>query len=687
MDFPICRLLLNEEEKNTFVYTAEDEPYLTVTFDTSGSVDYKRHSDGDMLPDPFIQQMVFVPEEDSSFTILFSLRDGAVMRPARAREGQAILSQEGKPLIYGVNGVYDFDGDTLISWHGFTWNYEGDRVERKDGRDYICIRGTAMAGKPALINVCLQYYRRHLGFEFHNPRQFRYNKTGVCGWATWEAFRHDISPDLIEKSAVFLSKTLKSYGLQYIQIDDGYQSRLMPPEGVNSIKTGWLTLNEKFPGGHKSIVAAITGAGFKAALWTNAAISNETYAVESGRCIIGKDGLPLKGPWIGCVFDCTEESAEEIYELYRELAAKGYTYFKVDALRHLLFDGLMAAVRQGLISNREAVERFRRYMDAVRRGIGKENYLLSCWGVLSLNAGIADAMRFGSDISAGNDSLLVQIDESARWHVTHGVLYRNDPDYICLRMETPQARLSAGLASLNGYLYMISDDTRLYTGDKLDIARKTMPPTGAVTAETGPLNRDTPMNYYKNMVAFHDTIPALAPGCLWASHFVLGDRSWTVVQVLRPSAVAVEQDYAIPLENLGLDPAQRYEAFDFWEQKPLGPVEKTFRPQAPAAFGSRVIALSPLKRPIELIGSSRHISMDNVSVRDLNWKAATLTLSLEGIPGEQFNYWFLVQDSNADGKTEFSIRCTGGTVAALRQGPYLACSVTFAEKRAELSVS
>jgi alpha-galactosidase len=683
MDFPLCRLLLTSQDNNTFVYTAEDEPYLTLTFDTAGAVDYKRHSDGDILPDPFIQQMVFVAEEDCGLSALFSPRDGAVMRPRRAREAEAILSQQGKPLIYGVNGVYDFDSDTLISWHGFTWTYEGAGVEQGEGRDHIRIRGRVKAGEAAIINVYLQYYRRHLGFTFHNPRQFRYKRSGICGWATWEAFHRDITPDLIEKSAAFLSTTLKPYGLEYIQVDDGYQSQLMPAEGVDSIKTGWLRLNEKFPGGHESIVAAICSKGFKAALWTNAAINNETYATKSGRCITGRDGKPITGPWIGYVFDCSDESVEEIRDLYRELAAKGYSYFKVDALRHLLFDGLMTAARQGLVSNEEVLSRFRAYMKAVRQGIGEQSYLLSCWGVLSLNAGIVDAMRFGSDASAANDSLFMQIDESARWHGTHGVLYRNDSDYICLRMETPQARASAGLASLNGYLYMISDDTRLYTDDKLDIARKTMPPTEAVSAETGPLNCDTPMNYYTNMGGYHEAIPALAPGCLWVSHFLLGDRSWAVLQILRPSTAAAE--YTIPLENLGLDPALRYEAFDFWDQKPLGTVEKCLCPPAPAAFGSRVIALSPVKRSIELIGSSRHISMDSVSVRDLKWEAGSLRLSLEGIPGECFDYWFLVQDE----KTE--PHCQGGTVALLRhsRGPgcYLKCSVFFTEQRAELDLS
>jgi alpha-galactosidase len=687
MDFPVCRLFLNEQEHNTFVYTAEDEPYLTVTFDTAGEVDYKRHSDGDILPDPFIQQILFVPAEDTGFSVLFSPRDGAVMRPGRAKDGQAVLSQQGKPLIYGVNGVYDFDSDTLISWYGFDWRYEGDAVTHRDGRDHIRIRGTVKAGNPVIINVRLQYYRRHLGFEFHNPRKFRYNRTGICGWASWEAYHSGINQDLIRESVAFLSKTLKPYGLQYIQIDDGYQSKTMPPEGVDSIKTGWLRPNEKFPSGHKGIVAAIREGGFKPALWTNAAINNETYAAKSGKCIVGNDGLPLKGPWIGYVFDCTEESVEEIAALYRELADTGYRYFKIDAVRHLLYDGLMAAVRQGLITNEEAIRRFRGYLGALRRGIGEENYLLSCWGTLSPNAGIVDAMRFSGDASASPESFLMQVNESARWHVTHGVLYRNDPDYLCLTMDDAPARALAGMASLNGYLYMISDDVHRYDERKLEIARKTMPATGAVTAETGPLDFDAPMIYYKNMVNHQKAAAgrtqaqfSCAAYSLWATHFSHAGRTWAVVQFIRTAGAAPENTISVSLADLGLDPAASYEAFDFWEQQALGRVTGNLRVETPAAFGSRVVALTPVRNGIELIGASRHISMDVVSVRDGTRKQGALVLSLEGIPGETFDYWFAAPE-------DVRCSCRGARAGQFRNGSYLKCAVSFTEQYAELSLT
>jgi alpha-galactosidase len=680
MNFPVCHFELAEQkDKNVFVYLAEGEPYLKLRFDTFGKLEHKPVSDGDILPDPFLEQMVFVPEQESALTMECTLWDAAVMRKGRAGPGQAILSQQGKPLIYGVNGLYDFATDTLITWHGFEWRFEGSRVIQKDGRDYVKITGPIPPGTPVVINSYFQYYRKHLGFEYHEPRKRRYNAKSICGWASWEAHHAGITPELIEGSADFLAQKLKAWGLEYIQIDDGYQSTVMPPEGVHTIREGWLTLNEKFPGGHVSIVKAILEKGFQAGIWTNAVINNETYAVESGRCITGKDGNPLKVRWLGYVFDCTDESVREICDLFRELAAGGYTYFKVDAIRHLIYDGLFSAVREGLLSNEEASRRFRNYMGAIRRGIGDENYLLSCWGVLSPNAGIADAMRFATDAAASDESLLMQIDESARWHFTHGVLYRNDPDYICLNRDTLKARLLSSLVSLNGYLYMISDDVRFYTEEKLEIARKTMPPTGAITAETGPLNCDTPMNYYAGMIRSHDNLPVLAHGNVWVTHFILGDRNWAVVQILRPSAAKNGDRVQIPVTDLALDPAYTYEAFDFWEQRSLGKVKGILNAVVPDPFSGRVIALTPLCHDIELIGTSRHVSMDVVSVKNIERDDDNLILTLEGVPGESFDYWFT-------GPANIEAACGGAELKQCRLGDYLKCSVAFTEKQAELSV-
>jgi alpha-galactosidase len=378
------------------------------------------------------------------------------------------------------------------------------------------------------------------------------------------------------------------------------------------------------------------------------------------------------------VFDCTEEHCEEIYELYKTLAEQGYRYFKVDAIRHLMYDGLQSAVRRGLIDNAEAERRFRNYMQAVRRGIGEENYLLSCWGVLTPNVGICDGMRFATDATARDSSFRMQVDESARWHHTHGILYRNDPDYICLRMDEGPARAIAAMVTLNGYLYMISDEISLYDEARLDIARKTIPPVEAATAETGPLRLTNAMNYYRNSLLPRDGETLLSFGNLWTTHFAKHGRRWAVAQLIRTMSGDAPAEQEVPLESLGLDPAAAYAVFDFWRQKPLGFVSGSVRFEVPEYRDSTILSFTPVGDEVQLVASSRHVSMDAVSVTGMARNEGRLTVTVAGPVGTSADYWFALPE----GARAVCEGCDG----FMQDGRFVKCCVKFDTEEKEISL-
>ena len=660
MEAPVCHLVM-QKNGNVFQYSYEGRCYMMLDFalqdigdggvaDDSfaassvsemagGTVGFKRHSDGDIQVDPPLHQMVFEPDVNCGVTINLYPVDGIVLKPGRSTTGEAILSQVGKPLIYGANGLYDLDSDMYITWHGIDWHFEGIQITEKG----LVIKGHVSAESPLVIVIRQQYYRKHLGYEYHDPRKRRFNEKPICGWATWEAFHRDVNAENLSTSVKFLEEHLKPYGLEYIQVDDGFQPTTMPETADSSIYEGWTKLNDKFPNGHEDITGTITKHGLTPAIWLNAAINNEAYANQDSRFLRGKDGKLLKGPWLGYVFDCTEESCKEIEKLYRHLAGLGYKYFKIDAIRHLIYDGLQMAVREGLFGNDEAVMRFRNYMQALRRGIGEDNYLLSCWGVLTPNIGIADAMRFATDATAHDASFRMQVDETARWHHTHGILYKNDADYICLRMEKGLARSIASLTALNGYLYMISDEVSHYTEEKLEIAKKTMPNLHAAAAETGQLPADGAMNYFRSILNHREGECALSFGNMWATHFVQHDRSWAVLNLICTDKNAIKSPYApvdVKLEKLGLNPDLQYAVYDFWNQKALGFVSGAITMEVPAYLDCSVLALTPVSNEPELIGSSRHVSMDAVSVLAIDKTANSISLTVKGPKNTVAEYCF-----------------------------------------------
>jgi alpha-galactosidase len=138
-----------------------------------------------------------------------------------------------------------------------------------------------------------------------------------------------------------------------------------------------------------------------------------------------------------------------VYSRFRET---GWRYFKLDALRHLLFEGYNShsSFFSGGYAERE--EAFRNVVRRVREETGRDNFLLACWGVLPGVVGLADGCRIGND-GYGYTAL-------AQYNSFNNVVWRNDPDHIEL---TPQEAYRSCMAtSLTGSLFMVTDKPEVY---------------------------------------------------------------------------------------------------------------------------------------------------------------------------------------------------------------------------------
>jgi hypothetical protein len=71
--------------------------------------------------------------------------------------------------------------------------------------------------------------------------------------------------------------------------------------------------------------------------------------------------------------------------------------------------------------------------------------------------------------------------------------------------------------------------------------------------------------------------------------------------------------------------------------------------------------------------------MDVVSVKNIERDDDNLILTLEGVPGVSFDYWFT-------GPANIEAACNGAELKQCRLGDYLKCSVAFTKKQAELSL-
>lgn len=666
-------------EKKVLEYEYNGKNIIEMHIPESEDTGFRHGSDGTMQSISYVQQIYVMVEKKMWVTVKFRLSKNTInMRSHRAGDEEAILAQDGNLLIYGVNGLYDVDQDLLIDINGCEWEWEFDHFEY-DGEDKIARMRILLSEKPLFINLKMHYYRNHLGYKYYEPWKSKINKKAVAGWCSWEAYRRDIDEEKICKISEFMEKKLKDYGLEYIQIDDGYQKMPLPYRAEGDMKEGWLTCEErKFPRGHVGIVEDIKKHGFVPAIWTNANITNEEFTKHHSDSLIFHNGKPMRGEWIEFLYNCTPETLEKqvkpIFEGFRDM---GYKYVKIDAIRHLLFDGLHEAVRLGIMDNETAEEKFRSYMKATKEGMSDDMYYLASWGEMHEVVGVADACRISMDANPTWAGIRMQLFEMARWFHTQRILFLNDPDHVCVRTKAKWAQSVLSLISLSGGLCMLSDTEDAYTEEKLDIIRKTLPPLTTTTAETGALNMDFPAYTWTKLHGFavqsnetpvemedinlkdaydmagvYPTMNNNHPfSTLWSFHMDYVGEKWCVAG--RFATVPLKES-RLDLSKLNLKKGKKYHVFDFWKQEYMGTVTDEIICRELGLGECQILGIREVKDIPQFIASSRHVSMDAVSVKEIEWKNNVLSVRVSGVKGTTENYYFNIPEEYKVSKVKFA---------------------------------
>lgn len=640
---------------------------------------FRQISDGDICSTPMMQHMTITLPEEAWIAVEFELSPGSVnMRPCRAESGEAVLGQLGGPLIYGANGMYDVNDDLLISWHGRPWRWVDEAMQDYNGSSR-CKMEVLLGPVPWVLLFRMQYYRMHLGFAYHTPWLKRPDPRAITGWCSWEAYHDEIVAAHISTSAAFLKKKFKDFGLEYVQIDDGYQQSPQPPDADGDYSATFLQPNDKFPRGHRNILEPIRRKGLKPGIWVSAGITNAEFARKSPFVVKGPDGTPLRFDWLGYCMDCSEDSLRtQVLPLYEGLRSLGYRYIKADTLRHMYLDGLRGLIDSGGLTNDEAQRHFRAYMETARKGMGDEMYFVACWGMLPEVAGIADACRIASDSGPEWSRIRMQLYEMARWYHTQRILFTNDPDHICVRADLEYARSALSLTALSGGLMMLSDTVDQYDAGRTRMIRHTLPALETMAAETGAV--DCTMHAWGRVLDWDAAATGeVNPfGSLWCMHFIHHGRKWAVA-----CRVAIEplRRCRISLDRLGLDPGMKYAAYDFWAGRYLGVAEGGVRFKELPRGHCQVIGLNPVADTPFVLASSRHVSMDAVSILSESYSNGILNLKLAGIRRRTFSYTVWVPP----GMELKDISADGATVSAETK-KVLRLRVTFSRREAELTL-
>lgn len=517
--------------------------------------------------------------------------------------------------------VYDRLNDWVLSVDSGPLVQVSPLEENPDSRVYAI----EASGSEIILRFRPAYYRLHRGLKYFKPWTYRLKQESVAGWISWFAFYDRVTEaDIVETAETMVEKLLP-FGYRLLQIDDGYQRGEGQPEL-------WLQANDKFPRGLSFLASYLKGKGLVPGLWTNVAFKQiEFVRAHPGWFVRDDSGQPARGNWVEYSLDGSVEKAldEIVRPIYRTLRSQGWEYFKVDALRHLRYEGYNA--HSGHFSRKKVDPElaFRRYVEVIREEIGPEAYLLGCWGIRPELVGLLDGCRIGTDgfSYAG----------LAQFNSWNNVVWRNDPDHIQLDEERYRSLL---VTSLTGSILLLTDKPEVYHSPAVEPARRAVPVLWTVPGQIFDVDpsRSSLLDRVGAEVSGSGPRPfdaGLKPACdLWLLEIVRPFENWLVL------GRTGESEKTIKFADLGLDDQKEYFVFEFWSKRMIGSFSGGFEPgPLDPIYRSQCFIIRESVAHPQLLATSRHLTGGGPDLLDLRWEGDELTGKSQLTAGDPYDLY------------------------------------------------
>ncbi|RPI41764.1 MAG: alpha-galactosidase, partial [Bacteroidetes bacterium] len=439
----------------------------------------------------------------------------------------------------------------------------------------------------------------------------------VNGWCNWFYTLNRFGEDEILQNAAFAASHLGPYGLEYIQIDEGFQAWHGDWHG-----------NSDFPHGLKWLATRIRQMGLKPGIWISPFVVSDTTVVfrDHPEWFLknAEGGLLRVGPWpdenTGWFrdeapkrygLDITHPGAEKWFtDLIDTIVNNwGFEMIKVDFVAWSVFSAHHFYDRSAT-----PAQVYSRALRIIRETAGNSCHLLDC-GPGNITIGSINSMRIEYDQNYGYaDQVWKQYflgpsssaGAAGKRYFYHNRAWTNDADHVCIDLLPGiQAQAAATIISLSGG-NMMSGDRLTYLDDtKLEILKKVFPSSG-ISAR--------PIDLF-------DTDPQLS--------FAAGVRNdfdgWTVAGFFNPGPdEPVRREFA--LERLWLDPDKKYLVYDFWNERFMGEITDSI--SVVIQPGSVLLLSIHEKKGIpQFISTTRHTMQGMFELEDVRFDPANNALS------------------------------------------------------------
>ncbi|MBN1467046.1 alpha-galactosidase, partial [candidate division KSB1 bacterium] len=437
----------------------------------------------------------------------------------------------------------------------------------------------------------------------------------VNGWCSWFYTYESVTEEEVIRNAEYAARTLKPFGFEYVQVDEGYQRWHGDWEG-----------NEKFPHGMGWLAERIRELGLKPGLWIAPYIISEPtdlFQKHPEWLLHHPDGrLRRVGPWPSeesewaqnenpkrYGLDITHPGAAEwLCALFDKIRQWGYEMIKIDFVGW----SLLAAERYHDPTVSQAAA-YRRGFGIMRKHLGPDCHLQDC-GPGPVTVGLLDSMRIELDQNYGYRQNAWQqyfltpsgsAAAAAKRYYFHGRTWTNDADHICLHLlSLSQAQAAATLIALTGGNIISGDRLMDLDAPRQTILQKILPSVGQAARPVDLFDTDAHR--------------------VFAMTLKRSFGEWTIAGFFNPEGTVVEQ--VMPLERLWLDPTKSYIAYDFWQEQLLGVFEREVRVQTPPTSVT-LLALHEKRGVPQVISTDRHVLQGALELADVHWDTATQILS------------------------------------------------------------
>ena len=276
---------------------------------------------------------------------------------------------------------------------------------------------------------------------------------------------------------------------------------------------GDFEANRSFPDGMKWVAEQINSAGYKAGIWS------APFLVD------GESDLSKEHPsWLlknskgeRCTFNMNERDhfildltypgvCDYLEEQFRKISLDwGFAYFKFDFMRSVFID----SDQQFYDRSSTSLEAYRKGLEAIRRGTGKDAYISVCGGHYGASFGIANSQRSGSDVKSQWDGKelpkyrqnILRTWMAGLWHV--------DPDAMMVRRQknplpSDKRSLTTGLFTdgeaftntinqfIGGNLITFTEDFSKIDSDRKMLYKYVVPSVNSASRPLDPFNTVCP---------------------------------------------------------------------------------------------------------------------------------------------------------------------------------------------------